>query len=818
MTTSTKAISITTLALLFVVVACTNGPAERDNDTDEASATAPTVGVNFSFGQKTFGDHDYEFVDATMRGTVERDDGSTGAYEVPVKLAYPVGGGNDVAVVDMVNTALLTVSSQMATGNPHACVRGGNILDCDEEGDTEGRRVEELSFQQALNSTQGHLMREGYAYLALQWDKAVLDHLGSEPPEGYTRHRLVYGTIERPFDSFEIIQDASRWLRDPSSFEGDAAPEDDPPESDHVIYYGHSQTGTLLYPLLHQGINESEDGPLYDGFVGGVATGTCGFITADFPFFEQQPCFASDVEPWETGDAMVIVPDAQTDPEFFFSGMARDPGEDDPEVDANPHYRRWEVAGTSHIPPGLVDVGAYGAEDPLAKDFLPVIRAAFHHMKQWLENDVAPPPSAHIEGEIGDDPEDEATFGNLAAVVDEDGNAMGGVRLPHLPRELDNGTVVGAPTGTYLGTAWRYLEEEPPNMAGLIGGMFERFSDEELAERYPTREEYLELYEAALDAVIEEGYVLEEDRETLLAHAGEVEIPEAPEAAEVPDAAEECIGHACPEESGLDLPEGGQVRLELVHQSDWGPEVRTSAWFAGDQTPDARPFTRPPEHWHVQDGDDLCRDLREDDFFPGGDVERRAYLDAGAAVQFVADGAEIALPRVENGQDDATWQWHDILYRDHIPAANVAAGADYDVAIAGGEDLDETTYEGALRVPGDFQLAFPNMDGLVIMPAGRDFRFLAEERPEPHDFDYTFVGFADPYGPIGLCIGPPSEHITVPADFLEVMPTGGVVQVGVLNHRVEERDGRRIDFIGVNSHEARYLIDDEYLKDMNRDR
>ena len=61
------------------------------------------------------------------------------------------------------------------------------------------------------------------------------------------------------------------------------------------------------------------------------------------------------------------------------------------------------------------------------------------------------------------------------------------------------------------------------------------------------------------------------------------------------------------------------------------------------------------------------------------------------------------------------------------------------------------------------------------------FRILTDDRPEPHDFDYTFVSFADQFGPVGLCIGPPSQHMTIPADFLEAMPPGGVVQVGVLN-------------------------------------
>ena len=822
MTYATKAIPIITLALLFAVGAGGNDN-DIDNNTDEA-ATAPTVEVNFSFGQKTFGDHDYEFVDATMRATIQRDDGTTGEYEVPIKLAYPVGGGNGVGVVDLVTDGSFHNSSQAHAGGPHACVRGENPLHCDElDGDSEGRRVEEHMVTWGHRLTRGFLMRQGYAYMGLQWSKATPTHMGPEPPEGYRRHRFVYGSIEEPADIFQIIQDASRWLRDPSNFEGGAAPEPEPEASEYLVAAGFSRSTAMNLQV----INEFEEGLFYDGFVWKVGGGGCIAPTEDWNFNDVVPCpLAFDgFLPWQTGGARVIVIHSEAELLNVPGHVARDPREGDPafpfeefgmpspEGEPNPNYRLWEISGAAHFSTTELDTTPWGAEAPLRTSFAPVVRAAFSHMADWLKDDVPPPPTAHVKGDgvVEEAFPDVDGLGILEIDRDGDDNALGGVRLPHLPRELEDGTVVGAPVGRYIGVDFEYLEQDPPNPLAALAGTFERFSDEELAERYPTREQYLERYEAALDEVIAEGYVLEDDRGRLLARAGEVDIPEAPEAADLPDAAEECVGHACPGESGIALPEGGVVRLELVRQGDWAPEVRTAAWFAGDQAPDARPFTRPPEHWHIQDGDDLCRDLREGDFFPGGDVERRAYLHAGETVELAADGAGISLPRVENGEDDATWQWHDILYRDHIPAADVATGTDYDVAIAGGEDLPETTYEGALRLPEDVQLAFPDMDDVVIMPAGRDFRFLAEDRPEPDAFDYTFVSFADQFGPVGLCIGPPSRHITVPADFLEVMPPGGEVQYGFLNHQVEERDGRRIDFIGVNSYEARYLIDNEYL-------
>ena len=831
-----RTLPILILALFFAVGGCNNDMSAAD---PEAHAK-PTVEVNFSFGQKTFGDYDYEFVDATMRGTVQRGDGTTGEYAVPIKLAYPVDGGNGLGLVDLVNNAAWAMSTQAHAGNPHACVRGENPFFCDElEGDSKGRRVEGHMFTYGHRLTRGFLMRQGYTYMALQPNKAPLEHFGPEPPEGYSRHRLVYGFIEEPTDQFKVKQEAARWLRDPSNFEGEAAPGAAPVANDYVIATGFSASGD---PVL-QSENEFEGGLFYDGFVWTDSGYQCHFPSDDWPYIELIPCGFRGLFQWQTGGAKVITFLAEGNLPWGPTYIMRDPREGDPafpfdafgvpepEGEPNPNYRYWEIPGTAHLPTAEINTTPWGAESPLRTSFAPVARAAFHHMAYWLKDDAPPPPTLHLEGDEVDegaleitpgikDRIDEEASDALGLIVidrDGDGNALGGVRLPFMPRELDDGTVAGAPVGRYVGFAAEYLEQDPPNTVAAISGTFEPFSDEELAERYPTREDYLERHEAALDAVIEEGYVLEEDRGRLLARAGEVDIPAAPEAADLPDAAGECIGHACPAETDIDLPEGGVVRLELVHQGDWAPEVRTSAWFAGDQTPDARPFTRPPEHWHIQDGKDLCRDLRDGDFFPAGDVESRAYLDAGESVQFVADGAEITLPRVENGQDDATWQWHDILYRDHIPAADVAAGADYDVVLAGGEGLPATTYEGALRVPDDFQLSFPSTDDVVVMPAGRDFRFLAEDRPQPDAFDYTFVGFADKFGPVGLCIGPPSQHITVPADFLEAMPPGGVVQFGFLNHRVEERDGRRIDFIGVNSREARYLIDDEYLQGVNPD-
>ena len=93
---------------------------------------------------------------------------------------------------------------------------------------------------------------------------------------------------------------------------------------------------------------------------------------------------------------------------------------------------------------------------------------------------------------------------------DENGNARGGIRTPH----------VDVPTATLSG-------EAPPgsSIACLLFGSTTPLSAERLAELYPSPEDYLAAWEEATDAAIEAGFVLEDDREALLADADPDVIP-----------------------------------------------------------------------------------------------------------------------------------------------------------------------------------------------------------------------------------------------------------------------------------------------------
>ena len=93
----------------------------------------------------------------------------------------------------------------------------------------------------------------------------------------------------------------------------------------------------------------------------------------------------------------------------------------------------------------------------------------------------------------------------------------GGVRLPHMPTVLPNGERVGAPLGVYRGVDPDY--ENHPNYYAWIGGSFEPFSAEELAKRYQSGDDYVDLVRKAAAALLAERLILQEDYDAYMRSA-----------------------------------------------------------------------------------------------------------------------------------------------------------------------------------------------------------------------------------------------------------------------------------------------------------
>jgi hypothetical protein len=262
----------------------------------------------------------------------------------------------------------------------------------------------------------------------------------------------------------------------------------------------------------------------------------------------------SSAEYWR-GDASLthISPDGSTD------------------LDPAPESRIYLFASTQHadarmLPePGNLDIdGTERAHPPNTIDYRPLLRTALVNLDRWVSEGVEPPPSKHprlddctavsrsdvlaglgsIPGLSRPNPErlwvlremdmgPEADKGipqlptqegraylAFVSAVDSAGNEIAGVRLPD----------VAVPVATYLGWNPRHSDSGAPEQIIPMQGsslLFaatrearERTNDprQALKERYVNREDYVKRVQAEAWRLVADGYLLEEDVETVVAN------------------------------------------------------------------------------------------------------------------------------------------------------------------------------------------------------------------------------------------------------------------------------------------------------------
>jgi hypothetical protein len=428
----------------------------------------------------------YTYVEATMHGVVERDDGSQGEYSVPVVLIHPEGDGNNVGVVDLTNSVFYP-GTGFTVDDPNSTL---------------------MLIRQA---TDGYMFENGYTYLALQWNKEVTDFFEGDE-EATEENHFASGSIEQTSDAWTIIRDAAGFLRDPESYlENDAVGNGEIPNAvDTVLSSGYSQSGIQLNTFVFEGHNEFNGELAYDGHLVGTGGFTCTspLDSADLDDlggyrWESGPCDADATPPDDGSKAIAIMTEATV--QF----IATPRFEEEPE-----HWRQYELAGVAHTNPAITPDGPLILSDDRNRVVhIPVFRAALHNLTQWVTDGVEPPPSRFLEGELVDD------FPMFELELDEHGHAIGGLRLPHMEREV-NGAPAGAPLGIYTSLNPEYLGywmEEPSfdAFAGVltsITGTFEPFDEAEMQERYPNHGTYANRVARAALALYQDGYILAEDR------------------------------------------------------------------------------------------------------------------------------------------------------------------------------------------------------------------------------------------------------------------------------------------------------------------
>jgi hypothetical protein len=157
-------------------------------------------------------------------------------------------------------------------------------------------------------------------------------------------------------------------------------------------------------------------------------------------------------------------------------------------------YRSFFVAGTPHVPDSLCD--GHFANRTTPAGWQHALRAHFLQGHAWVTKGEAPPASTRLATTtIGGVTEEIARDSNKnALVVDINGNPA--PRLPYV--ELGEATFKTGFVGTY--------EPQPPPTIEQLG--------------YSGFSEYLAEFEAALDAQVQAGYMLDEDAQVLLKRAG----------------------------------------------------------------------------------------------------------------------------------------------------------------------------------------------------------------------------------------------------------------------------------------------------------
>jgi hypothetical protein len=255
----------------------------------------------------------------------------------------------------------------------------------------------------------------------------------------------------------------------------------------HVYLGGYSQSAvdTATFAATFGALTRTaDDRPVYDGFL--------------------PACHAASLTPLASGDGVprfeygplppvgvpVIEIQPQSDVEGFSfeefvnpgSASVRREDSDAPED----RFRLYEIAGAPHAAK-IVGCDGNGSSFPMSA----FVRAALRLLFRWSEEDITPPTAPRIALRIDDVVAE--------AEVDRFGNAIGGVPSPFLD----------APIACYEA-------HSTPGPLCMLAGRETPLPYEVLAGRYGDVQTYLAEFTISLDATIQAGYLLEEDRAAIL--------------------------------------------------------------------------------------------------------------------------------------------------------------------------------------------------------------------------------------------------------------------------------------------------------------
>jgi len=167
-------------------------------------------------------------------------------------------------------------------------------------------------------------------------------------------------------------------------------------------------------------------------------------------------------------------------------------------------FRLWEVAGTAHADARQLGANADDLDCGVPINNGPqhfVAKAALSSLDKWVLTDEPPSEAPRLELMSTNPPKFRR---------DADGIVLGGIRTPPVDVPVDVLSGVPGPN---------------PDIICILLGSTTPLSAERLAELYTSRDDYVQRYASATEAVIASGFVLEGDREALQAVSDPSKVP-----------------------------------------------------------------------------------------------------------------------------------------------------------------------------------------------------------------------------------------------------------------------------------------------------
>jgi alpha/beta hydrolase family protein len=397
---------------------------------------------------------------------------------------------------------------------------------------------------------------------------------------GFAKGRLyhvAYTAIGAPVMGLGIaaLRDCAAWLKHADAAAGNPAPG----ALRWAHAYGRSQTGRLLRTLLHYGLNVDESGrEAFDGVLANVAGGMRGEFNQRFgQNSKDRPWTMAHLEPFQVeprGRVKVVYTNTSAEYHRGDASLVHTDPDGGRDMEHGANVRVYHFAGTEHglgvWPPSNTQVAAADPHGWVERaqhlrgvmNYGRLLRACLVSLDRWVSEGVAPPASRHprvadgtavapetlagvfgaIPGahyprrharpqrvDFGADPELRRVsvtpprvgppYGTRVAAVNADGNEVGGVILPEL----------AVPLATHTGWNPRHPDIGGGDQLLVFAGATlpfpktraEREATRDprpsIAERYASRSDYLARVRDAAEALVKDGYLLEEDVETSIA-------------------------------------------------------------------------------------------------------------------------------------------------------------------------------------------------------------------------------------------------------------------------------------------------------------